>query len=239
MIEENTTLNESDEITRVWMTGGEAAGMVKTFGRITVRNNTISGCAIRTANPGDYQDDWVRIRPNDLDGLGRFENLVRCTGDFPGTEIRLGGIRNVRPDAASVAQVHGHVVDAEPAGIWSGTIASGGLTVLATGGGGADLPLSGDLGLLLVEVRTRLSRPLDADIGLEITEDGEVRHALSLSAEHGTAATFFTDARGRELSRKQLFRRARIGVRVRDAAGGAAQRTLEVELLGVRLNALA
>jgi hypothetical protein len=55
----------------------------------------------------------------------------------------------------------------------------------------------------------------------------------------GSRCTIYADASNLELSRKQLPKGSSVAVRVVDPTGGAAGRAIDVELLGVHMNAFA
>lgn len=241
VVEDNEIINESDEITRILLLGESHRGSpLHKYGRVTIKGNRVVGGAIFASRGSTDQDDWVVIGPNSIDGLGKFQNLLRATAILPGSSVQLAGISNVRPGASSVAEVRGHVADAARLQRWSvGALPARGLTELSYSPGLQHLPLGGDRGFIAVEARVTFSRPVSGDVHVEITENGLPKHRLRVAASDGGSKVAFADVSGRELSRKQITGGSSVGVRINDPRGHAAGSAVDVEILGVRMTAIA
>jgi hypothetical protein len=240
-VEDNEILNESNEITRILVLGESGhGGTLHKYGRVTIKGNRVVGGAIFASRGSTDQDDWVVLGPNSIDGLGKFQTLLRATAILPGSSVQLAGIRNVRPGASSVAEVRGYVADAAPLGRWStAALPPRGTTDLSHAPGLRHLPLEGARGFIAVEVRVTFSRPLAGDVRVEITENDLLRHVVLVRASGGRSQVAFSDESGRELSRRQFARGSSVGVRINDRGGHASGSPVAVEVVGVRMTAIA
>jgi hypothetical protein len=101
------------------------------------------------------------------------------------------------------------------------------------------LSLEGARGFIAVEVRVTFSRPLTGDVRVEITENDMRKHVLLFGATAERSKAVFSDEAGRELSRRQIARGSSVGVRVNDPGGHAAGSAVAVDVIGVRMTAIA